>query len=114
MIARGELWWADLGEGRGSAPAFRRPVLVVSSDAFNRSRIATVVCVTVSSNLRLADAPGNVLLDAATPGLDRPSVINVSQVVTLDKEDLIERIGRVDTGVLRSVAGGLRRVLGLA
>ena len=80
MIRRGDLWWADLGAPRGSGPGSERPVLVVSSDAFNRSKIATVLCAVVTSNLRLADAPGNVSLDAGDAGLDRPSVVNVSQV----------------------------------
>lgn len=113
MIRRGELWWADLGEPRGSAPAMRRPVLVVSSDAYNRSRIATVVCVTITSNLGLADAPGNVQLAAGTAGLPEDSVVNVSQVVTLDKHDLDERLGALDRSTLRTVESGLRRVLGL-
>jgi mRNA interferase MazF len=111
-MERGEIWWADLGEPRGSAPAHRRPVLVVSSDAYNRSRIATVVCAVITSNLRLADAPGNVLL-ADSSGLDRPSVVNCSQVVTLDKGELTERVGRVPADALRLVDAGLRRVLAL-
>lgn len=111
-MERGEIWWADLGEPRGSAPAFRRPVLVASSDAYNSSRIATVVCAVITSNLRLADAPGNVLL-ADGSGLDRPSVVNCSQVVTLDKGELTERVGRVPADVLRLVDAGLRRVLAL-
>lgn len=113
MIRRGELWWADLGEPRGSAPAMRRPVLVVSSDAYNRSRIATVVCVTVTSNVRLADAPGNVVLTKGRGGVTKDSVVNVSQVVTLDKDDLDARLGALDRAVLRTVDAGLRRVLGL-
>lgn len=113
MIHRGEVWWADLGEPRGSAPAKRRPLLVVSSDAYNRSRIATVVCITITSNLRLADAPGNVALAAGTGGLASDSVANVSQVVTLNKEDLDDRVGIIDRAALRAIEAGLRRVLGL-
>jgi mRNA interferase MazF len=112
VIRRGELWWAGLGDPRGSAPAFRRPVLVVSSDAYNQSLIATVVCVTVTSNVRLGDAPGNVALKAGTSGLPKDSVVNVSQVVTLDKSDLEERVGSVDRRVMRSVDAGLRLALG--
>lgn len=111
-MERSEIWWADLGEPRGSAPAFRRPVLVVSSDAYNRSRISTILCAVITSNLRLADAPGNVLLDDEV-GLDRPSVVNCSQVVTLDKTDLTEHLGRVNPGTMRLVDAGLRRVLAL-
>ena len=86
-------------------------MLVVSSDAFNRSKIATVVCAVITSNLRLADAPGNVMLDAGDGGLDRPSVVNCSQVVTLDKADLTERVGRLQAAQMRVVESGLRRVL---
>ncbi len=113
MIRRGELWWADLGPPRGSAPARRRPVLVVSADAWNRSRIDTVTCVAVTSNLRLADAPGNVLLPDGTGGLDEDSVANVSQVVTLDKAWLTERIGSLDHALSSRVDDGLRRALDL-
>ena len=113
MIHRGEVWWADLGASKGSAPALRRPVLVVSSDAYNRSRIATVVCVTITSDLRLADAPGNVALTAGVGGLPKDSVVNVSQVVTLEKTDLDDRLGALDRRVLRSVESGLRLVFGL-
>ncbi len=77
MVERGELWWADLGKPRGSGPAHRRPVLVVSSDAFNRSRIRTAVCVVMTSNVRFADAPGNVLIGGGEGGLDQDSVANV-------------------------------------
>jgi mRNA interferase MazF len=112
-MRRGELWWAELGTPRGSAPALRHPVLVVSGDAYNRSRIATVVCVAITSNLRLADAPGNVPLAAGTCGLSKDSVANVSQVVILDKTDLDERLGALDRTTLRRVDAGLRLVLGL-
>lgn len=113
MIRRGELWWADLGPPRGSAPARRRPVLVVSADAWNRSRIDTVTCVAVTTNLRLADAPGNVLLPEGAGGLEEDSVANVSQIVTLDKEWLIERIGALDHALSSRVDSGLRRALDL-
>lgn len=113
MIRRGEVWWVDLGVPRGSAPGRRRPVLVVSSDAFNRSRIATVACVAITSNLRLADAPGNIALDEGEAGLPRASVANVSQVVTVDKADLEQRLGAVAGATLRAVDTGLRRALGL-
>jgi mRNA interferase MazF len=111
VINRGEIWWADLGEPRGSAPGFGRPVLVVSSDSYNRSKIETVVGLALTSNVRLADAPGNVLLGVHDAGLDRPSVVNVSQLVTLDKSDLRERIGVLAPDQLRLVELGLRRVL---
>jgi mRNA interferase MazF len=113
VSGRGEIWWADLGPRRGSAPADRRPVLVVSSDAFNRSSIATVICVALTSTIALADAPGNVALTRADSGLARRSVANVSQVVTLDKRDLVERVGRIDRRTMRQVDAGLRLALSL-
>ncbi len=113
MIERGTIWWADLGEPRGSEPGFRRPVLIVQADAFNRSRIQTLVAVVLSSNLRLLDAPGNVLVPAKLSGLPKDSVANVSQVVTLDRSDLQEHAGRLDAPTLRQVEAGLRLVLHL-
>jgi len=110
---RGEVWWASLPEPRGSEPGFRRPVVVVQSNRFNRSRIQTVLVVAVSSNLRLADAPGNVRATAAQTGLPKPSVANVSQVLTLDREHLSERVGTLPSSVMNRVAEGLRLVLGL-
>jgi len=113
VIHRGDLWWADLGEPRGSAPGRRRPVLVVSADAYNRSRIDTVVCVAITSNLRLVDAPGNVLLPQGTGALPKDCVANVTQVVTLDKLDLQEHLGNLPHTYLHRVEAGLRRVLAL-
>lgn len=112
-MKRGELWWAELPEPAGSGPGYRRPVLVIQSDDFNRSRIRTVVGAAVTTNLNLADAPGNVILPRRATGLPRQSVINVSQVVTLDKQFLSERVGRVTDEVLRRVDDGLRLVLSL-
>lgn len=112
MIAQGEVWWADLAEPADSSPGFRRPVLVVQGDALNRSRIATVVCVTLTSNLGWADAPGNVLLPSKTSGLPKDSVANVSQLVTLDKRALTERVGKLSQGELNPVLAGIDVVLG--
>ena len=112
MIAQGDVCWADLPEPTGSGPGFRRPVLVVQGSAFNRSRIATVVCVPLTSNLRWADAPGNVLLPARSTGLGRDSVANVSQLVTLDREALTERAGRLSAKQLSLVFVGVDLVLG--
>jgi len=112
VIAQGEVWWADLAEPSGPAPGFRRPVVVVQGDAFNRSRIATVVCVALTSNLRWADAPGNVLLSARTTGLPKDSVANVSQLVTLDREALTERVGTLPAKKLELVLLGIDIVLG--
>lgn len=112
MIAQGDVWWADLGEPGGSEPAYRRPVVVVQCDAFNRSRIATIVCVPLTANLRWARAPGNVLLEAAATGLARDSVANVSQIVALDRGVLDEREGRLSEGDLARVLSGIDVVLG--
>jgi len=112
VIAQGEVWWADLAEPSGSEPGFRRPVVVVQGDAFNRSRIATVVCVALTSNLRWADAPGNVLLSARTTGLPKDSVANVSQLVTLDREALTEPVGALPAKKLELVLLGIDIVLG--
>ena len=112
MIAQGEVWWADLGEPEGSEPGFRRPVVVVQSDAFNRSRIATVVCVTLTGNLRWAEAPGNVRLTARQTGLPKDSVANVSQLVTLDRTTFIERVGALSAKKLELVLFGIDIVLG--
>ena len=113
MIKRGEIWWVELEEPRGSAPGYRRPVLVVQSDAFNRSRIGTIAAVTITSNVRLADAPGNVLLPRRASGLTKDSVVNVSQLVTLDRTELAERVRLLSTDLIRQVDRGLRLSLDL-
>ena len=111
-VERGQVWTADLGEPEGSEPG-HRPVLIVQSDAFNRSRLRTVIAVILSTNLRLLDAPGNVLVPAKASGLRKDSVANVSQVITVDREFLGELVGRVRGPVLEDVETGLRLVLGL-
>ena len=111
MLTRGDIHWANLREPAGSEPGYRRPILIVSADAFNDSRINTIVALAISSNLALADAPGNVELPAANSGLDRDSVIDVSRVVTLDKIQVKDRAGRVDADTMRRVEAGLSLVL---
>jgi len=113
VVERGQIWWADLDAPEGSEPGFRRPVLVMQADAFNRSRIQTVIAVALTSNLRLVDAPGNVLVSAKASGLPKDSVANVSQVVTLDKAYLTDSAGRLRGPLLADVEAGLRLVLGL-
>ncbi len=113
VIDRGEVRWADLHEPAGSEPGYRRPVLVVQADAFNRSRLQTTIAVVLTSNLRLIDAPGNVLVPSAASGLPKDSVANVSQIVTLDRDFLGERTGRVPTRVMAAVDAGLKLVLDL-
>ena len=112
MIAQGEVWWADLGEPVGSEPGFVRPVIIVQGDAFNASAIRTIVCVALTSTLRWADAPGNVRLTARATGLPKDSVANVSQLMTLDRDALIDRVGRISASQLERVLGGIDIVLG--
>ena len=112
-VRRGEIWWAHLGVPAGAEPGYRRPVLIVQADAFNRSRIQTVVAAAITSNLKLAEAPGNVRLSKRAGLLPADSVVNVSQIVTLDRQFLQERAGRVAQSVLRRVEDGLRLVLSL-
>lgn len=112
MIGQGEVWWADLADPAGSEPGFRRPVVVVQGDAFNASAIRTVVCVALTSNVRWAGAPGNVLLTARATGLPKASVANVSQIVTLDRGTLAERAGRLSASSLELVLAGIDVVLG--
>jgi mRNA interferase MazF len=112
VIAQGDIWWADLGEPQGSAPGYRRPVLVVQGDALNRSRIATVVCVPLTSNLKWAAAPGNVLLSKPTTGLEKDSVANVSLLVAVDKRQLTDFVGRISRRQLERVLSGIDTVLG--
>lgn len=113
VVQRREVWWADLDEPRGSEPGFRRPVLVIQADAFNRSRLRTVLCIVLTSNTRLLDAPGNVLLREGASGLPRDSVANVTQVVTLDQDFLAEKTGRIPARTMAKVDAGLRLVLDL-
>lgn len=112
MIEQGEIWWAELPELRGSEPGFRRPVVVVQGDAFNRSRINTVLCVAITSNLRLARAPGNLFISAEISGLPRDSVANVSQVVTLDRQFLTERVSSLPHNLVETILDGIILALG--
>lgn len=112
-MQRGEVWWASLAEPEGSEPGYRRPILVVQADAFNRSRINTVVAAVLTSNVAMAVAPGNVLLKARASGLPKDSVVNVSQLITVDKRFLTERIKALDARAMQQVDAGLRLVLSL-
>lgn len=113
MIARGELWWADLGLPRGSAPALRRPVLVVSADQYNRSKLRTTTVVVLTTTPQLAALPGNVVVASAVSGLPEDSVVNVTQIATVDRHALEERIGALPDWLLAQVDAGLKRALGL-
>ena len=112
MISQGDVWWADLPEPQGSGPGLRRPVIVVQGDALNRSRLATVVCVPLTSNARWSEAPGNVPLTAGVTGLPKDSVANVSAVIALDKTLLTERVGSLSRAKLGLVLSGIDIILG--
>jgi mRNA interferase MazF len=111
VIQQGEVWWAELSEPVGSGPGFRRPVLIVQGEALNRSRLATVVCVPLTSNLRWATAPGNVLLSMQHTGLLKDSVANVSQIVSLDRSVLTELVGRTPPSQIEAVLKGIESIL---
>ena len=106
------MWWADLADPIGSAQGYRRPVLVVQADALNRSRIATIICVPLTSNMKWADAPGNVRLGAASTGLDRDSVAIVTQIVAIDRRQLTDQVGTVTQRKLDRVLAGVELALG--
>ena len=112
-MRRGEIWWAALGDPAGSGPGLRRPVLVVQSNDFNDSAIRTIICAVLTSNLRLAAAPGNLRLSRRASGLTRDSVVNVARLITVDKRMLTSRVGRVPPEALRGVEAGMRLVLAL-
>jgi len=112
VISQGEIWWAELSPPTGSEPGYRRPVVVVQGDALNRSKLATTICVPLTSNLRWADAPGNVLLPARSTNLPKDSVANVSQIVTLDRTVLMERVAKLSRAKLELLLSGIDIVLG--
>jgi mRNA interferase MazF len=113
VIARGDIFWADLGEPSGSRPAKRRPVLVIQADAYNQTSLATVIVAVITSNTKQAAVPGNTFLPAALTGLPRDSVVNVTALYTLNRDDLVDRAGLVAGALLRKVNQGLRHVLDL-
>ncbi|MGD9170365.1 MAG: type II toxin-antitoxin system PemK/MazF family toxin [Candidatus Thiodiazotropha sp.] len=112
-MKRGEIWWASLGEPRGAEPGYRRPVVVISSNDFNKSKINTVIVAVVTSNLRLCDAPGNFLISKKESGLSKDSVVNVSQLLTLDKSFLVDKAGRMPSKKLVALEEGLKLVLSI-
>lgn len=112
-MQRGEIWWATLRVPEGSEPGYRRPVLVVQDDAFNASKINTVVVVTLTSNRALHAAPGNVMLSKRSTRLPKASVANVSQILTLDKSFLTDRVAKIDASAMREIDDGLRLVLSI-
>lgn len=112
-MKRGELWWAHLPDPAGSGPGYKRPVLVIQSNPFNASRIATVIVATITSNLALAEAPGNVRITRSDSGLPQPSVVNVSQLITLDRSILTAKVKTLPGALMDKVDGGLKLVLAL-
>ena len=110
-MQRGEVWWAMLPDPAGSGPRYRRPVLIVQADDFNRSRISTIIVAVLTSNVARAQAPGNVLIRARRAGLSSDSVVNVTQLLTVDKQLLTEKVRTLDTVMLAEVNDGLRLVL---
>ncbi len=112
VISQAEIWWANMPAPTGSGPGFRRPVVIVQGDALNVSRIATVVCVPLTGNLRWANAPGNVALSARLTGLEKDSVANVSQIVTLDRDLLADRVGKLARTKLELILAGIDVILG--
>ena len=112
-MKRGDIWWASSENPRGSEPGYRRPVLIVQANAFNESRISTVLVAVISSNLALAEAPGNVRISKADSKLSKASVVNVSQLLTLDRQYLSRRVSRLPSRAMIRVTDGLRLVLGL-
>lgn len=112
VISQGDVWWADLPAPTGSAPGFRRPVVVVQSDALNRSRLATVVCVPLTTNLKWAAAPGNLLLPQSLTGLPKDSVASPPQILSIDKQLLTKRVGKLPRAKLNSLLSGIDIVLG--
>ena len=112
-MKRGEIWWASMGEPRGSEPGYRCPVVVVSTNEFNRSIIQTVIVSVVTSNLRLVDAPGNFKITKKQSNLSKDSVVNVSQLITLDKTFLTEKIGQLNSKNINYLNEGIKLVLGV-
>ena len=113
MLRRGQIWWADFGTPRGSSPGYRRPVLIVQADIFNKTNISSVIVATATTNLRLAAMPGNVFVEKGDGGLNEDSVINVTQLYTLDAADLLEFMGILPPNLSEDVDEGLRLVLSL-
>lgn len=112
-MMRGEIWWVDLGVPFGSEPGFERPVVIIQDNSFNKSNISTVIVAALTTNLRLAEAPGNVLLKKSESHLTKDSVVNVSQIVTLDRERFLKKAGKLKPLQLRNIDNGIKLVLGI-
>ena len=112
-MIRGEVWWADLGIPVGREPGFRRPVVIIQDDAFNRSRINTTIVTVITSNLNLSDAPGNVYLESNETGLPKDGVVNISQIVTIDKQRLMEKVCMLPPSSMSEIEYGIKTVLNI-
>ncbi len=112
-MIRGEIWWASLPKPRGSEPSKTRPVVILQSDAFNKSKISTVICAVIRSNLELAKSPGNILLKRADSKLEKPSVINISQIVTLDKQHLVRKVSMLSSILSSQINKSIQLILDL-
>jgi mRNA interferase MazF len=112
-MTRGDIWWADFGVPFGSETGFRRPVVIIQDDAFNRSRINTVIIIPLTTNLALAEAPGNVVLEKGESGLTKESVLVVSQLSAIDRKRLVEQSGTLDKQILKEAEEGIKLVLGM-
>ena len=112
VISQGEIWWADLSEPIGSSPGYKRPVVIVQGDSINRSKIATTICVPLTSNMEWANAPGNVELPAEITNLRKDSVVNVSQIITIDRKILTERVGKLPNSKIQLILTGIELILG--
>jgi mRNA interferase MazF len=110
-MERGELYWVDFGVPMGSEPGYRRPVVIIQSNTFNQTKIKTVICAIISSNVELAEAPGNVLLEKENSGLSKHSVVNVSQLYTVDKNSVSDFIGKISDRLISKIDSGIRLVL---
>jgi mRNA interferase MazF len=113
MVNRGEIWWAELSEPKKSEPGYKRPLVIIQSNSFNKSNINTTICAVITSNLKLADAPGNIILNPKTSGLPKDSVINISQIITIDKSFLIEKVGELTNKQINRLENSLKLILSL-
>ncbi len=112
-MIRGEIWWADLGLPFGSEPGFKRPVVIIQDDSFNKSKIQTVIVASITTNLNLADAPGNVYIESEESGLSKVGVINISQISTIDKRRLIERVKILPSSIMEELDFGIKIILNI-
>ncbi|MCG6142690.1 type II toxin-antitoxin system PemK/MazF family toxin [Leptospira bourretii] len=112
-MTRGEIWWVDLGIPFGSEPGYKRPVLIIQDNSFNESNINTIIVVPLTTNLNIATAPGNVLLSRKDTNLSKDSVVNVSQIVTLDRERFINKASELKIKNIKKVEEGIKLVLSL-